>query len=50
MDVQIQPREPQPFDVSLIFDNFDIDVLVKVLSHTMLSLFPPLFASGPFHS
>ena len=45
MDVQIQAPEPQPFDVSLIFDNFDIDVLVKVLSHTMLSTFPPFFAS-----
>ena len=45
MDVQIQAPEPQPFDVSLIFDNFDIDVLVKVLSHTMLSLSPPLLAS-----
>lgn len=48
MDVQIQPQEPQPFDVSLIFDNFDIDVLVKVLSHTMFSA-SSLFASCPFH-
>ncbi|KZT70370.1 retinal short-chain dehydrogenase/reductase [Daedalea quercina L-15889] len=30
---------PSPFDVSLVFDSLDIDILVKVLSHTMLSPF-----------
>ncbi|TFY59158.1 hypothetical protein EVJ58_g5948, partial [Rhodofomes roseus] len=38
MEVQIQPPN-QSLDVSLMFDNFDIDILVKVLSHTMLSPF-----------
>jgi len=36
-------EQPQVYDASPIFDNFDVDLIVKVLSHTAFSPFFTFF-------